>query len=138
MPLYESLAQINWLAVVVAAVVTFVIGAAWYSKGVFGAVWMTASGMTDEKAASANMGRVFGGALLFELLSATVLAMVLGPDSTLRFGALTGLLVGAGFGAANLGVVYLFEHRPMAHFLVNAGYVLVSFTVMGAIIGVWH
>jgi hypothetical protein len=37
-----------------------------------------------------------------------------------------------------LGVTYLFEHRSLKLFLINAGYQVVTFTVMGAILGAWR
>ena len=40
---------INWLAVIVATVATFILGGLWYGP-LFGRMWMAASGMTDEKA----------------------------------------------------------------------------------------
>ncbi len=39
------LSQINWLAVISAAIAYFVLGAIWYSKALFGARWATLVGM---------------------------------------------------------------------------------------------
>jgi hypothetical protein len=39
--------------------------------------------------------------------------------------------------ASGLGVVYLFEQRPLAHWAVNAGYHVVSYSIMGLILGAW-
>src|SRR5690606_17158500 len=39
--------EINWLAVLLAAVSSMVVGAIWYAKPVFGTRWMKLSGITD-------------------------------------------------------------------------------------------
>jgi len=44
---------------------------------------------------------------------------------------------GAGWVATAIGILYLFEMRSLKHFLINAGYMIVAFTVMGIIIGAW-
>ena len=36
-----------------------------------------------------------------------------------------------------IGVISLFENRPLKYVLINGGYMIVSFTVMGAILGGW-
>ena len=36
--------HLNWLAVLVAAVSTFLIGGLWYSPAMFGRAWMSANG----------------------------------------------------------------------------------------------
>ncbi len=123
---------VNPLAVVLAALSAFVIGGLWYSV-LFGRRWQTASGVTDAQL-SAGRGRVFGGALVLALVMAASLAAFIGSTGVL-FGTLAGLLAGATFVAAALGIIDLFERRPFAHFLINAGYMVLAFTAMGAILG---
>ena len=43
-----DLSNINWLAVLVAALSTFILGGLWYGP-LFGRTWMRASGMTEER-----------------------------------------------------------------------------------------
>ena len=42
--------EINFLAVLVAALSSFVVGFVWYNPKVFGTIWMNEIGMTEEKA----------------------------------------------------------------------------------------
>ena len=128
---------LNWLAVAAAAVSSFVIGGLWYGP-VFGGVWMRASGVTKEKAAQANMGKVFGLSFVLQLVAAAVLAMFIGGEATVGFAVAAAASVGVFWIAPALGVIYLFEQRPFAHWAVNAGYHAVAFTVMGLILGLWH
>jgi hypothetical protein len=60
------------------------------------------------------------------------------PGTTLSWGATAGFLAGVGWIAFGVGVIALFERRPLAYVLVNGGYMGVSLTVMGAILGAWR
>lgn len=132
----SAVVGVNWLAVMVAAVSTFALGALWYGP-ILGRAWMSASGMTEEKLAGASMGMIFGAAFVLQLLAAIALAMFIGQEAGLRFGVFAGFMAGSFFVATALGVVYLFERRPVALWAIDAGYQILSFTMMGGIIGVW-
>jgi hypothetical protein len=131
-------ADFNWLAIIVATVIAFVLGGAWYAKGLFGAAWMQDVGLTEESAKNANRPKTFGGAFVLQLVAAMTLATFLGPESTWLSGVQTGLVIGIGFLATAYGVTYLFEQRPLRLFMINAGYNVVLLAIMGAIIGGWH
>ena len=131
-----ELGMMDLVSVVVAALSSFVVGGLWYGP-LFGKVWMKASGITEEKAGEANMGKVMGLSFLLQLLAAGVLLMFIGPDAALGFTVAASAAVGACWVAPALGVVYLFEQRSFGHWAVNAGYQVVAFTLMGVILGVW-
>jgi len=65
----------NYLALVVAALIPMAIGAVWYGP-LFGNIWMRASGMTEEKMKSANMPMTIGLSLLLALILAMVIGML--------------------------------------------------------------
>ena len=137
MDIGNALAQMNYLAVVVAALSNFIVGGLWYSKILFGNVWMQSNNFAEDDIKGANMGLIYGKTFVLMLIAAFVLAMFIGPEATLGTGLLAGLFVGVGWVATSMGVNDLFERRSTAHFLVNSGYHVVSFMVMGAILGVW-
>jgi len=137
MEISHALATVNYLAVLVAALSNFALGALWYSRALLGNPWMQASGMTEEKIRSANMGRTFGLAFILELVAAYVLALFIGPDAGLHLGLLVGLHAGLFLVGGSLGVLYLFEQHSLKLWLVNAGYMTVAFGLMGAILGAW-
>ena len=64
---------VNYLAVLVAAVVTFVIGGIWYSRALFGPRWMAAVGKTEEECRKGNRGTALFGAFVSALMMAYVL-----------------------------------------------------------------
>ena len=132
----SAMAGVNWLAILAAAFLTFVLGGLWYGP-LFGKPWMRASGITEERAREGNMPLIFGLSFVLQLLAAFSLAMFIG-DAGAGFGVFAGFMTGAFFVATAFGVVYLFEQRPFAHWAVNAGYHVVSFTMMGAILGAWR
>ena len=127
--------MVDWLAIVVATLAAFGVGAVWYSPLLFTKAWMRESGMTEERAKSTNMPLVFGCSLLLIFLATFVFAMFLGPNIGWRNGTLYGFLAGLFWVTGYFGVNYLFERRSLGLFLINGGYNVVSFTVMGAVLG---
>lgn len=132
------MASINYLAVLVAALSTFLIGGLWYSPALFQRAWMKANNLTDADLNTGGQAKIFGLAFVFALVIAFNLAMFLNaPDTTLTWGATAGLLA-AIWVALGIGTVALFERRPFAYTVINGGYWVVSFVVMGAILGAWR
>jgi hypothetical protein len=138
MNLAHSLADINWLAVVVATIAAFALGGLWYSKVLFADSWLQEVGLTEEAVNNAHMATTFGGTFVLQLIAATALAAVMGPESSWLSGLQTGLTVGVAWIATAYGVTYLFEQRSMRLFFINAGYYVVLFAIMGSIIGAWQ
>lgn len=129
--------EVNWLAVLVAALSTFLIGGLWYSPAVFGKAWMKENGFTEESMKGSNMVKIFGLAFILGLIASVNLAMFLGPTGDASMGAFYGFLAGFGWVATFVGTHYLFERKSFKLFLINAGYSVVSLTVMGTILGAW-
>ena len=132
----DALAHVNWLAVLVAALVGFALGGLWYGP-LFGRVWAQETGMTKERAKTANMPKIYLTVLLLNLITATSLAMFIGAGD-LSFGAFAGFMTGASFVATSMAVIYLFEMRSLRLWWINAGFMVVFFTLMGVILGAWH
>ena len=125
---------INWLAVLAATVASFAVGALWYSPLLFTKAWQRESGVTDERAKSSNMPLIFAGALALTFIATMTFAMFLGPDQSVTAGALYGLCAGLCWVTAAFGINYLFERRSFTLFLINGGYNVVMFTVMGTVL----
>ncbi len=84
--------EFNIYAVLVAMLVTLVIGFIWYSPKVFGTIWMKESGMTEEKAKQGNMIKIFGLTILYSFM----LAFMMTALTVHQFGAL-GIIGGPDF-----------------------------------------
>ena len=129
--------QINWLAVIAAAVSAFLLGGLWYSA-LFAKPWMAASGVTEERAAGANQAKIFGVAFIWSLLGALVFAMFLGPAPEPVFATAVGFAAGLFLVAGSFAINYQFEQRPASLLLINGGYHTLQYTLYGAILGLWH
>jgi hypothetical protein len=67
---------VNFLAIILSALIPLLIRFIWFNPKVFGKAWMRASDLTDEKANSANMMLIIGFSLFFNFLIAFVLATI--------------------------------------------------------------
>jgi len=129
----------NYLAILTAAVSTFLLGGLWYSPLVFHPAWMKEMGLTDAQLkAQGGIGRIMGVSFVLELIMAFNLAAFIGPKASLSFGLFAGAAAGFGWVALAFGVTYLFERKSLRLFFINAGYHGIAFTLMGAILGAWH
>lgn len=132
----DRFALVNWLSVQVASLSGFVIGGLWYGP-VFGKVWSRLSGIDKAAGSRLSAPLVFGGAWLLNLIAAAGIALQNGAHTGWLFGLHVGLMGAVFFIAPALGVIHLFEQRPLKLWLLNAGYQVVNFSAMGAIIGLW-
>ena len=130
--------DINYWAIAAAGLSAFLLGGLWYSPVLFGKAWQRAAGVSDETAAGGSMPLIFGGGIVLALIAAAVFAMFLGPKPALSFALGAGASAGLCWVAASLGILYLFERRPLAHWLINGGYATAMFTLFGLILGLWH
>ena len=130
--------NINHLAVIAAALSTFLLGGLWYSPIMLGKAWQKENKLSDEDLKNTNMVKVFGLSFIFSLVMAYNLAFFLGdPSIGAGMGAMYGLFTGLGWVAMGMFITGLFERKTWAYMLINGGYMTVAFTVMGLIIGAW-
>ena len=131
--------MVNWLAVIAAALSMFVIGGLWYSPLLFERAWQRAANLGEADIKRGNPPVIFGGALVLALIMAANLAFFLaGPEVTPGFAVAASLAAGLGWAALSVGMLALFERRPLSYFLINGGYLTVSFLAMGLILGLWR
>jgi hypothetical protein len=128
----------NFAAIFVAALMSFALGGLWYSPLLFAKAWMQAAGLSEQQVREAPMGRIFGLAGVASLVMAFNLAAFIGPKASLGFGLFAGAAAGIGWVAMSLGVIYLFEQRSLKLWLINSGYQVLAYTLMGGLIGVWQ
>ena len=158
--------EINFLAILTAAVSALVVGFVWYNPKVFGNAWMKSAGMTDEQVKGGNMAKIFGLSILFAILLAFSLQGItihqmgafsmVGGDTenalpsyqafmddygnafrTFKHGALHGALAGIFIALPILGTNALFERKGAKYIFINSGYWIVTLAVMGGIICGW-
>lgn len=135
MDFVSLLQNVNYLAVLVATIAAFVIGAVWYSPMLFGNAWMKELGIKPGKEKK-GMGALMAKSFLVTFIMATTLALFspAGWYEGLSTGAILGFGIGAMTGVNNM----IYEMKSSQLMLINAGYVLMMFLAMGAIIGAWQ
>jgi hypothetical protein len=104
------MSQVNFLAVVVAAVSSFLLGGLWYSPALFGKTWQREAGDT-RKQSEGHPAKVFGVSFLFALVAALAYAALLPAPATALQGAIQGVAIGACIVAASFGINYQFANR---------------------------
>lgn len=130
------MSEINWLAVVVAAVSSFLLGGLWYSPLLFLSAWTRADGRAGPQ--QGHPARVFGISFLLAFIAAAVFAWLLGPKPPLETSLVKGLAVGAGCVAACFGINYQFADRKPMLAVIDGGYHAVQFVLFGLVLGLWH
>jgi hypothetical protein len=129
---------INWLAVIVAALSSFLVGGIWYSPALFANAWMTDSKLNADELKAGSKLRSFGMTAVFSLIMAANLAAFLADAKTdLAWGTTAGFLAGIWTFSA-IAIHSLFELKSWRLILINGGYSLISLTLMGAILGAWR
>jgi hypothetical protein len=139
----EVFGQINWLAVIVAAVVYFAIGAAWYMPvSPTSRIWMQAIGFAGHPEGQSPGGAIYLAPLVVHILLAAVtaaLAKLLGVH-TLADGLMLGLVLWLGFSLPNWVPASIFNphaKQPVTLIAVNSTYHLLGMLAVGAIVSVW-
>ena len=133
--------NVNIVAVLVAAVVSTILGALWYGP-LFGRTWMRLSGLGKAKPnqmKKKGMGKSYFLNFIATLVTAYVLAVfvVLAGATTIGTGVIVGFWVWLGFVATlTLGSV-LWEGKSVNLYWLNNAYGLINLAVMAAILAVW-
>ena len=130
-----DLFSVNWIAVVAAAVMGFVVGGIWYGP-IMGKKWMGAVGLTEADIQNGNMGATYGGAFAFSLIASFALAHLfacLGADFSLQAKVLTALGIAVGFIVPAIGTNYLFSQKSKALFFIDAAYWMLFYIAMGLV-----
>lgn len=139
MNLSEIISNMNLWAIIVAALSTFLVGSLWYSPTLFGKKWMQLNGFTEEtiKEGRFSMVTIFGSSFVAAIIAAFAMAMFIGPESSLGFGVFAGFMIAIFWIATARLTTALFEQQKLGLVLIHVGYDLVSYVVMGAIVGAW-
>lgn len=134
------LSNINWLAVLVAAIAYFALGALWYSP-LFGKKWIQYQNidMNDPNIKKGVAG-IMGGSFILMLLATIGLAILVariplngGVMSGLKLGLSTGLL----FSATAISITYLYIKKPIGLHFIDGLYHVVGQIIAAIILCIW-
>ena len=133
--------DINWLAVIVAALLPMVIGSLWYGP-LFGKQWMKMKGLTEEEIkADLNPLKSYGGSIVCAVLTAIVLAVlmpVMTGSSAIGNGLLLAVLCWLGFYLPLGWQSVAWENKSLGLYTMNMAHNLVTLAAMATLIAVWQ
>jgi hypothetical protein len=136
-----SMMKTNYPAIVVCAVLYWLLGGLWFDL-LFSKPWMALEHMSAAQANSENPVWIWPFILTFllNLLIAFFLAQIgiWRNANTAARGAVVGLVLWVGIVGPINYTTYMYEMRPRALFAINELYPLVGLCLMGAILGGWR
>jgi hypothetical protein len=130
--------KVNYAAIVVCAVVYWLLGALWYGF-LFAKPYVALENLTAEQLKAASPVLPYIVTFLLNLLIAFVLAQICiwrNANTAARGGAL-GILLWIGFVGPITLTTYMYEMKPMGLFAINQFFSLVGLFLMGLILGAW-
>ena len=137
--MFATFAKVNIWAVILAGISYLILGALWYSPLLFGKQWMALNGFTEKDLKTNKpMWMITLLTFLSACVASFVISMVLGPRSSAVFGAIIGACIAFFWIAMSKLTSVLFENQPVKLYLLHAGFDLVAFMIMGAIVGFWR
>jgi len=128
--------DVNWLAVIVATIAGFAVGAVWYTS--LGKQWMAAIGKTREQLDAGPVPYVIGIAV--ELVMAFVLAVVIRSlfgEVNVTNGLTTAALMWVGFVLTTMILNHRYQNMPWQLTLIDGGHMLAVLLVQGLVIGLF-
>ena len=140
-----SFSGINYVAVIIAALAGFGVGAVWYSF-LFQKPWMDAMGMTEADmqarradGSAPSIAPLLAGSIVGNLVMAIILSALLHSLGAASFGAALGVafLTWLGFVITVMGVNNSFGGRKPVLTAIDGAHWLVVLLVMGAIVGLF-
>ena len=144
--------EINFLAVIVAALVPNIIGAIYYGP-LFGKVWRNSMSKTEEDMKHKNEAVVYGSALLCSAIIAFFLKittelvhkdvndsgeLILASHHTFGHGVLHAAMIAITFIIPVIVCLGLFHKSTFKNILINSFFWLVCFAIMGGILDAWN
>lgn len=128
--------QFDWIAIILAALLNMAIGFLWYSKWLFGKTWLRLAKKSEGEMKKGRGISVFYG-FITSLVIAFFLAFFEGylGVTTVSDGMFVGFCLWLGFVATTQVSLVIWANQPFSLFLLDTGYKLLSFLVMGGIIG---
>jgi Protein of unknown function (DUF1761) len=137
----DILGELNWLAVIVAAIAFFALGAVWYAPPVFGRAWQHAAAAEVPEGTRPGIAYYVGplATCLLSTVATAMLAVATGTD-TVGEAIVLGLVVGIGLAAAVAFVGGVFDpHKPqpLVWFAIFSGYQVVGLLIVATIVALW-
>ena len=136
----DLFSHINWLAVLVAAVAYFMLGAIWYSKALFAPKWAALVGIDMSKPDKKGLGGMLLASFILTLVICVGLAMLVVRMDLfiLSSGVKLGLITGICFATTSVSISFIYEKRPLGLYFIDCGYHVVGNIAAAIILVMWR
>jgi len=130
--------EINYIAVLASALVYFGIGLIWYSPKRLGDIWLKLNYLKND--GNKNTVMLLFMAFLSTLTASFILSyfIYLAKAFSLVAGLAVGIITSIAVVATTVGFSFVSEERQIKLYLVDTGYHLIGFMIMGSVLAVWH
>jgi fatty acid desaturase len=131
--------HVNYPAIIVVGVVSYLLGTIWYSKFLFGKRWQESVGKSESEFRNNLKPVTYVLTFICWLIAGYVLSLFVhfSGASTFGYGMLAGFLCWFGFVACLSLFQLLFAGRPITLWLINSGYTFFAMILGGGILAIW-
>ena len=138
----DFLSHFNWLAVLVATVAYFMLGALWYSKPLFGTKWAQLVRLDMN---NPDLKKGMGGMMISTFV--LILVACFGLETLIvkvnfaqefTYGIKLGLLTGLAFATTAVSINYVYERKPSNLYLISNGYHVLGHVIAATILVMWR
>lgn len=146
--------EMNYLPLIVAALIPTITGMIWYHKSLFGTAWMNSIGKTEaEMKEGFNMPLVMVISLIMSFFLAFLLNVILetghkdisdsgelifNSTHTFGHGAFHGFFYGLLFAMPILILNGMFERKSWKNIFIHVGYWVLTLSLMAGLVDVWN
>ena len=140
---FEFISELNWLAVIVGALIYFALGALWYAPAFLGRRWQRSIGWDPEQTPPEMKIATYAVPLLAYIVMAIAVGLVAAATGTdtLGEGIILGLVLGVGLSLMHTLVDATFDPnkpQPWTWFAINGSYHALGILIVAVIVAVWQ
>ncbi|GLP95881.1 DUF1761 domain-containing protein [Paraferrimonas sedimenticola] len=129
----HQLAQLDWLAIIVAAVAAFMVGGVWFGP-LFGKAWMAEHGFKEEDFVGQDTKGIMLKSFLLHIVVVFGLAMLLVGQTSWMVGLHSGLFTAFFLVAASTGINFIYEGKSLKLWGIYAGHQVLMYGVAGVVL----
>ncbi len=135
--IFDYFADLNWLAILVAAVAWFAFSAVWYSIPPLSNAWQQAAKVTPGEGPPLAMILIptFIGYFVTSIVIALIATAI--PGDEVVNGVALGVALGVGFGVVGAVVNQMYEQKGKSYWLINGVNALIAYTLVAVIVTIW-
>ncbi len=130
--------ELNYISLITAAILSMVIGIAWYSPSLMGSKWMKLVGLTEEDMKKSANPVMILKSFIVAIVTAYSLAYFINLTGSkdLIGGLKIGLWIWVGFIATTGFINTMYSKRDWQLFYIDYGYQLISILSMSAVLSI--